>query len=82
VNRPLIVAVPAALLGFGFWVWLTGPGTSVPNAVLALFCGIAFGRVGWWLAARNTPDESGPPVESVTPPPPSRRRAPPMDAEP
>ncbi|MFH5925277.1 hypothetical protein [Roseomonas xinghualingensis] len=53
MNRPLVIAVPAALLGFGCWVWLTGPGTSVPNAILALVCGILCGRLGWWLGIRG-----------------------------
>jgi len=53
MNRPLLVALPAALLGFGGWVWLTGPGTSVVNAILALICGILCGRLGWRLGARR-----------------------------
>ena len=83
MNRPLIVAIPAALLGFGFWIWLTGPGTSVPNALLALVCAVLFGRAGWWLVARGEPEE---PAEvepdAPLPPPPRRRASPPADAEP
>ncbi|HEY8612400.1 MAG TPA: hypothetical protein VIL69_14050 [Roseomonas sp.] len=83
MNRPLIIAVLTALLGFGFWVWLTGPGTSVPNALLALLCAILFGRAGWWLAARGMPDEDAPPSAPAAPPPPTGRRAPPPpDPEP
>jgi hypothetical protein len=67
VNRPLLVAVPAALLGFGGWVWLTGPGTSVPNALLALVCAILLGRAGWWLAARGAPTEEAVAPEASPP---------------
>ncbi|MBP0446006.1 hypothetical protein J8J14_14610 [Roseomonas sp. SSH11] len=86
MNRPLIIAVMAALLGFAFWTWLTGPGTSVPNAFLALLCGILFGRAGWWIAARGMAEEDAPTPEAGPPPPPprpiGRRSPPPVDAEP
>ena len=78
MNRPLLVAVLGALLGFGGWIWLTGPGTSVPNALVALLCAILCGRGAWWLVARDVPDEDTPP----DPPQPKGRRAPPpADAE-
>ncbi|WP_458097019.1 hypothetical protein [Roseomonas sp. WA12] len=82
MNRPLIIAVLSALLGFGFWTWLTGPGTSVPNALLALVCAVLFGRAGWWLAAFGEPREHDE-IESDAPlPAPSQRRsAPPAVAE-
>ncbi|SHJ63135.1 hypothetical protein SAMN02745194_02998 [Roseomonas rosea] len=78
MNRPLLVAVPAALLGFGGWVWLTGPGTSVPNALLALACAILLGRAGWWLAARrDAPEEARTPEASPFPAPGPGARHPP-----
>jgi hypothetical protein len=83
MNRPLIVALPAGLAGFGFWVWLTGPGTSVPNALLALVCGILCGRTAWWLVSRNAPGDDAPlEARYAAPPPPTGRAAPPADPEP
>ncbi|WP_424139329.1 hypothetical protein [Roseomonas chloroacetimidivorans] len=86
MNGPLVIAVTAALGGFGFWVWLTGPGTSVPNALLALLCAILSGRVAWRLATRHMLKNNAP-AEAERPhtgPPPSTgsRASPPADAEP
>ena len=76
MNRPLIVAILAALLGFGFWVWLTGPGTSVPNAILALLCAVVFGRAGWWLVARGEPEQPAAVEPEASVPPQPRPRGP------
>ncbi|MCR0981266.1 hypothetical protein [Roseomonas populi] len=81
MTRSLGIAIVGALLGFGGWVWLTGPGTSVPNALIALVCGIACGRAAWWIAARILPEAEPPPPEPP-PPPVGRRAPPPVDAEP
>ncbi|TPG59580.1 hypothetical protein EAH89_04885 [Roseomonas nepalensis] len=94
----MLVAVPGALLGFGGWVWLTGPGTSVPNALMALLSAVLCGRGAWWVAARLLPDrdapedagEAGarpaapprPPDRHAAPPPAARRGPPPADPEP
>ena len=72
VNFPLIVAVLAALLGFGLPIWLMGPGTSVPIALLALLCALILGRAGWWLAARGEAK-----AEETLPEPSSQARSPP-----
>ncbi|WP_043829511.1 hypothetical protein [Muricoccus aerilatus] len=78
MRQPLLYAVLAALLGFGGWVWLTGPGTSVPNAFIALLCGVLCGRAGWWLALRVMPENRvAEPTSAEAAPPPSTRRAPP-----
>ena len=83
MRQPLLYAVLAALLGFGGWVWLTGPGTSVPNAFIALLCAVLCGRAGWWLAGRLMPQERAeePKRAEATPFPPARR-APPPDRTP
>ena len=77
MKQPLPYAVVGALLGFGGWVWLTGPGTSVPNAFLALVCGVLCGRAGWWLAVRLIPEKDVAPRSAEAAPPPTGRRAPP-----
>ncbi|WP_376092510.1 hypothetical protein ACE7GA_23775 [Roseomonas sp. CCTCC AB2023176] len=60
VRRPLLVALPAALAGFGLWIWITGPGTSVPNALIAFGVAVVFGRVTWTLVAPRTEDDAEP----------------------
>ena len=60
MRQPLVTAVIGALIGFGGWIWLTGPGTSVPNALLALLCAILCGRLAWWLAVRGSDEEEAP----------------------
>ncbi|MFC0383996.1 hypothetical protein [Muricoccus vinaceus] len=88
MRNPLLIAVLAALLGFGGWVWLTGPGTSVPNALLALLCATVCGRAAWALAARDLPEEDAPALPAAaearraSPPPAGRRAPPPADPAP
>ncbi|WP_338662509.1 hypothetical protein VQH23_20425 [Pararoseomonas sp. SCSIO 73927] len=82
MTRPLLIAIAGALLGFGGWIWLTGPGTSVPNALIALLCAIACGRLAWWIADRLMPEEEAPAPEAPPPPPTGRRAPPPVDPEP
>ena len=96
MRQPLLIAVLGALAGFGGWIWLTGPGTSVPNALLALLCAVLCGRAAWWLALRGTTDDDAPPrpdeaapaaaeAPAATPPAaprPGQRMPPPVDAEP
>jgi hypothetical protein len=67
MNRPLLVAMLGALMGFGGWIWLTGPGTSVPNAFLAFGAAILGGRLAWWLVPRKEHDDevgTEPPIAS------------------
>lgn len=78
MNFPFIVAVLAALLGFGLPIWLMGPGTSVPIALLALLCALILGRAGWWLAARGEVKAE----ETLPEPSPQARRPPPRDPTP
>jgi len=82
MNKPLLIAVVSALLGFGAWVWLTGPGTSVPNAFIALVCAIAAGRLGWWLATLGHKEEEASLPEGMPRRPTGRRAPPPTDATP
>ena len=86
MRRPLLVAVPGALIGFGGWIWLTGPGTSVPNALLALLCAVLCGRLAWWVAARGASgDETAEAARKkadTAPPRVGRRAPPPTDPEP
>lgn len=88
MRRPLLVAVPGALLGFGGWIWLTGPGTSVPNALLALLCAVFCGRLAWWAAARGASGEGATEAarreadRAPAPPRAGRRAPPPVDPEP
>jgi len=82
MNKPLLIAVVSALLGFGGWVWLTGPGTSVPNAFVALLCAIGTGRLGWWLATRGGKEEEASLPEAAPPRPTGRRAPPPADVTP
>ncbi|MBP0492735.1 hypothetical protein [Roseomonas indoligenes] len=81
MTRSLLIAIVGALLGFAGWIWLTGPGTSVPNALIALVCAIACGRLAWWLAALVLPESEVPPPAPI-PPPTGRRAPPPADAAP
>lgn len=68
MNRPLLVALPAALAGFGLWVWITGPGTDVPNALIAFVVAVASGRIAWWLVARRDAEDTGSGVGPGVPP--------------
>ena len=60
MKRPLLVALPAALAGFGAWVWLTGPGTSVLNALIAFAVAVFVGRLTWSLIAKREVEETAP----------------------
>ncbi|WP_426957078.1 hypothetical protein [Muricoccus radiodurans] len=83
MNRPLLLACVGALAGFGGWIWLTGPGTSVPNALIALVVGIACGRLTWMLVGRRDEEEpAGTATRMEVPPASSRLAPPPPDSEP
>ena len=81
MNRPLVPAVLAAIAGFGFWIWITGPGTSVPNALIAFVIGIAGGRLVWSLLDRRREADEPTGTEAAVPPPLASRVAPPTPPE-
>lgn len=63
IFSPLFIAVAAALGGFGMWVWLTGPGTSVPVALVGFAIAVACGRMAFSAMAKPAADDDEVPTK-------------------
>ncbi len=57
VFSPLFLAVTAALSGFALWVWITGPGTSVPLALIGFVIAVICGRLAFSIIAKPAEDD-------------------------
>ncbi|MXP65830.1 hypothetical protein E0493_20990 [Roseomonas sp. M0104] len=64
----MVVVAGAAVAAFALWIWLTGPGTSLPLALIGGLIAVVAGRLAYrLLMPRSAENDTAPPPSAPAP---------------